>query len=49
MEGQYSLSELQAGNPTIQVSANGFITATREVTLIAGKEESADFRLEPTE
>lgn len=45
-DGKYSLSTLQAGKFTIQVSANGFSTLIRSFTLTAGKEEPADFELE---
>jgi len=46
MQEVYSLFDLQAGEPTIHVSANEFSTVTRQVTLNALKEESADFQLE---
>ncbi len=43
--GQYILSGLQKGNPTVQVSAPGFATATQTVTLTAGEATTADFSL----
>ncbi|MEH1969560.1 hypothetical protein [Nostoc sp.] len=47
MQEVYFLFDLQAGKPTIHVSANEFSTVTKQVTLTPLKEESADFRLEP--
>jgi hypothetical protein len=37
-EGNYLLSDLQAGKPTVQISAKGFAAITKPVTLIAGQE-----------
>ena len=43
--GQYILSGLQQGNPTVQVSAPGFATAIQTVTLTTGEATTADFSL----
>ena len=43
--GQYILSGLQQGHPTVQVSAPGFATATQTVTLTTGEATTADFSL----
>ncbi|MBW4423084.1 MAG: hypothetical protein KME50_01105 [Nostoc desertorum CM1-VF14] len=47
MQEVYSLFVLLAGKLTIHVSANDFSTGTKQVTLTALKEESANFKLEP--
>lgn len=46
-EGRYTLSGIQAGNPTIQVSAKGFQPETQKITLTAGQQTITDFNLTP--
>ena len=43
--GRYVLSAIQAGVPTVQVSAKGFVLSTQKITLIAGQETTANFSL----
>jgi hypothetical protein len=47
-EGKYLLSGLQSSQPTVQVSATGFVTESQEkVTLTAGEETTVNFSLTP--
>lgn len=41
--GRYTLSSLQAGTPTVQVTVKGGGAATRKITLNAGQSTTADF------
>jgi hypothetical protein len=49
-EGRYVLSGIQASQPRVQVSVNGFVTQIQKVKekLIAGQEQPVDFRLVPS-
>jgi hypothetical protein len=47
-DGKYVLSGLVKGKPTVQVSAEGFVTAFQEVTLNPGQETIANFSLNKT-
>jgi hypothetical protein len=43
--GHYTLLGIQAGNPTAQVSAEGFAISSQKVSLSAGQVTTANFRL----
>ena len=43
--GEYILSSLVKGNPTVQAVAQGFLPSTQTVTLTAGEETIANFSL----
>jgi Carboxypeptidase regulatory-like domain/CarboxypepD_reg-like domain len=49
-EGRYVLSGIQASQPRVQVSVNGFVTQIQQVKekLIAGQEQAVEFRLVPS-
>jgi hypothetical protein len=44
-QGRYGLSGLVKGNPTVWAFAEGFVTSSQSVTLVAGEEATADFSL----
>jgi len=44
-DGRYLLSGMQAGNPTIQVSANRFVTVKQQVVLTKGQVTNQNFLL----
>lgn len=46
--GQYVLSEVEAGTQTIVVSATGFDSVSRSISLIAGQDKVEDFSLTPS-
>lgn len=46
-DGHYLLTGIQAGNPTVQVSADGFATAKQKVSLTVGQATNQDFSLSP--
>lgn len=43
--GEYSLAPLRAGAPTLEVSARGYASGTRKLTLTAGQQITADIAL----
>lgn len=47
-DGQYLLSGLVAGEPTIEVTAKNLVTTTRKISLSAGQEQTVDVVLART-
>lgn len=46
-DGRYALTGLVAGNPTLEVSAANFVTASQAVELGAGQDLTVDIALQP--
>lgn len=44
-DGQYTLSGIQAGKPTAEASAKGFVASSQKVSLSQGQSTTANFRL----
>ncbi len=48
-DGHYEFTDLEAGQYKVQVQANNYVSNTRQITVVAGKEASGDILLSPVE
>lgn len=46
-DGRYELTDIEPGTYSLQVSANGYQTATKQITVYAGENRTLDFQLSP--
>lgn len=46
-DGRYEFTDIEPGTYTLQVSANGYQTTTKQATLYAGENVNLDFQLSP--
>lgn len=46
-DGRYEITAIEPGTYTVQVSANGYQTTTKQITVYAGETRTLDFQLSP--
>ena len=46
-DGRYEITTIEPGTYTVQVSANGYQTTTKQITVYAGETRTLDFQLSP--
>lgn len=47
-DGRYEIASIEPGTYTVQVSANGYQTTTKQITVYAGEARTLDFQLSPS-